>query len=661
MRRILPIFCLASLSLVSPGRGQAPVSPFRPGALTPEQALKIRHISDLSFSPDGSRLACVVAELPKGQTPESHIWMLDTARGGFRQFTFSAKSESSPRWSPDGKTLAFLSSRGEHMQIYGMAVDGGEAWALTAAKAGAGQFRWSPDGKQIAFLAKEAPTEAEEKAEKDKDDAKVADRERDLARLWLIDVPQLDETKKAVPGRQVTKGAWQIERFEWLSGNLLLAEASGRPRDETWNAALYTVSLPDGSFALFSQPPQPFGGLTISPGRFTVSFTGPRKGGPTPHDLYFLPAAGGPPRNVTAAVDRGVRAVKWQDDSTAFGAIADGFRARLLRVPASGAPVTVDLPGLAGAFDVARDGTLAYLRGGFDEIDELFLKRPDRQPVQISHLQEENWKGIRLAGAEVFRFPSFDGAPVEAALMKPPQPGKPEAKLPLILFVHGGPAGSFSASYSSWAQVLASRGYQVLMVNPRGSAGYGEEFLKANKADWGGGDFKDLMAAVDAVLARGETDPQRLGIGGWSYGGYMAEWAITQTNRFKAAVSGAGMFDLAAEFGTEDGPAGDEWYFGTPWEHPEAFARSSPYMYIRNAKTPTLILQGENDTVDPAGQSTALYRALKRYGVETELVIYPREPHGPREEKHQLDVLTRMAGWFDRHLSAPAESAEAPR
>jgi dipeptidyl aminopeptidase/acylaminoacyl peptidase len=155
---------------------------------------------------------------------------------------------------------------------------------------------------------------------------------------------------------------------------------------------------------------------------------------------------------------------------------------------------------------------------------------------------------------------------------------------------------------------------------------------------------------VDAVIARGQTDTDRLGIGGWSYGGYMAEWAITQTNRFKAAVSGAGMFDLAAEFGTEVGPEGDEWYFGTPWEHPELFIHSSPYTYIKNARTPTLILQGENDPIDPVGQSTALNRALKRYGVETELVVYPREPHGPREEKHQLDVLTRMTGWFDRYL-----------
>jgi len=655
MRRIVLTSLLASLSL-APGWSQAPAPASQSGTLSPEQALKLRRIADLNFSADGSRLACVVSEPPKGQTPESHIWMLDVASREFRQFTFSAKSESSPRWSPDGATLAFLSSRGEHMQVYLISMKGGEAWALTSNKAGVGQFRWSPDGKQIAFLAKEPPSEAEEKKEKDKDDAKVADLASDLPQLWLIDLPEPGAPRVAAYERQVTKGAWRVQQFEWLSDSTLLAEATNRLKDETWNSALYTVAVASGAFTLFSQPPQPFGGITISPGRSTISFAGPRNAGPSPHDLYFLSAAGGAARNATASIDRSVRGVKWLSDTAAFAAISDGFHRRLLQVAVNGTITPVDLPGFAGVFDVARDGSLAYLKGDFDQLDELFLKPHDGPATQVSHLQEANWKGVRLAGAEIFRFQSFDGMPVEAALMKPQAPGSPGARPALVLLVHGGPAGNYSAGTETWAQLLVSRGYQVLMVNPRGSSGYGEDFLKANKADWGGGDFKDLMAAVDTVIARGEVDPQRLGIGGWSYGGYMAEWAITQTNRFKAAVSGAGMFDLAAEFGTENGPAGDEWYFGTPWEHPEAFAHSSPYMYIRNAHTPTLILQGENDPIDPVGQSTALYRALKRYGVETELVIYPREPHGPREEKHQLDLLTRMIAWFDKYLSAPTAS-----
>lgn len=528
------------------------------------------------------------------------------------------------------------------MQIYLIRADGGEASALTTGKNAVSAFRWSPDGTQIAFLAPEPKSEAEEKKEKEKDDAKIADREPDLPRLWVVDVA----TKKT---KQVTRGEWRIRNFEWVSGDRLLAAATNQPKAETWTDALFNVSIADGKFSPFSSPNQPFGGLAVSPNRTNIAYVGTHNAGPEPHDLFLLNAGGGAARDMTASIDRAVLGVKWQNDSTAVVSVADGFRFRLYRVGEIGVSSPLELPCSNGDFALARDGTVAFVELAFDRLSELFLQPPSGPVKQVSHVQE-GWNGINLANAEVFRFKSFDGKEIEAALMKPAQSSSGR-KFPLILYVHGGPAGSFSAEYSSWPQLLVTHGYEVLMVNPRGSASYGEEFLKANRADWGGGDFKDLMAGVDAVLARGETDSNRLGIGGWSYGGYMAEWAITQTNRFKAAVSGAGMFDLAAEFDSEQGPAGDEWYFGTPWEHPERFAKCSPMTYIRNAKTPTLILQGENDKTDPEDQSTALYRALKRYGVETELVTYPREPHGPKEEKHQIDILVRMLGWFDRYLN----------
>jgi len=197
---------------------------------------------------------------------------------------------------------------------------------------------------------------------------------------------------------------------------------------------------------------------------------------------------------------------------------------------------------------------------------------------------------------------------------------------------------------------LASRGYVVFYPNIRGSTGYGHKFIASVRADWGGGDYKDVMAGVDYLVTHGIADPNRLGIGGWSYGGYMSSWVITQTNRFKAAVTGAGLADLAAEFGTENGSSYDEWFYGTPYEKPEGFARSSPITYIKNAHTPTLILQGDADVTDPIGQSQQLYRGLKRYGVETDFVIYPREGHGFREEKHLIDRLNRIISWYDAHL-----------
>jgi dipeptidyl aminopeptidase/acylaminoacyl peptidase len=176
-----------------------------------------------------------------------------------------------------------------------------------------------------------------------------------------------------------------------------------------------------------------------------------------------------------------------------------------------------------------------------------------------------------------------------------------------------------------------------------------------NRADWGGGDFKDVMAGVDDTTAKGIADPDRLGIGGWSYGGYMSEWAVTQTTRFKAAVSGAGMADLISEFGTEKDPAYDEWFWGAPYEKPEGFLNGSPFLYVKNAKTPTLILQGEADPIDPIGQSQELYRGLKRYGVEAEFVLYPREPHGFQEAKHRVDVEKRMLAWFEKYVKGSSE------
>ncbi len=188
----------------------------------------------------------------------------------------------------------------------------------------------------------------------------------------------------------------------------------------------------------------------------------------------------------------------------------------------------------------------------------------------------------------------------------------------------------------------------------RGSTGYGHHFVEMNRADWGGGDFKDVMAGADWLVARGIADPNRLGIGGWSYGGYMAAWAVTQTTRFKAAVSGAPVIDMASEFGTENGSAYDEWFYGTPYEKLDGFIKSSPMTFVKNVKTPTLLLQGEDDTTDPIGQSQQFYRGLKRYGVESDLVLYPREPHGLREEHHLVDRLTRILAWYDRYLKPAA-------
>jgi dipeptidyl aminopeptidase/acylaminoacyl peptidase len=297
---------------------------------------------------------------------------------------------------------------------------------------------------------------------------------------------------------------------------------------------------------------------------------------------------------------------------------------------------------------VSKSGAMAFVSESFSQPEELWLWDGKNTPRRLSDLNEAAAK-LPLASPEFIHYQSFDGRQIEGALLKPrTYDGK--SKLATVLLIHGGPTGNWTDHFDPWGQLLVSAGYAVFYPNVRGSTGYGYDFMVLNRADWGGGDFKDVMAAADDLVARGIADPDRLGIAGWSYGGYMAEWAITQTNRFKAAVSGAGMADLAAEFGTEEHPSYDEWFYGLPYEKPEGFVRSSPITHIKNAKTPTLILQGEADTIDPLGQSQQLYRALKRYNVPVELVQYPREGHGLREEKHLADRLRRILEWFEKYM-----------
>jgi dipeptidyl aminopeptidase/acylaminoacyl peptidase len=364
----------------------------------------------------------------------------------------------------------------------------------------------------------------------------------------------------------------------------------------------------------------------------------------------LLPVAAHAARNLTgASLDRPVEDYHWHADGSVVLLAANGFSNLLVSYSADGTRHNLEpSPAAAGSLALAPNGEIAFVSQSATQPQEVWLWDQKSVARQVSHLND-SWKQYTLSEPEFFKYKSFDGTEIEAALLKPTGADS-KSKPPLIALIHGGPTGRWQNSIETWGQLLATHGYAVFYPNIRGSVGYGQKFVEANRGDWGGGDFKDVMGGVQDLVKRGIADPNRLGIGGWSYGGYMAEWAITQTNVFKAAVSGAGMADLISEFGTEDHPAGDEWFYGVPWEKPEGFLNSSPFVHLKNARTPTLVLQGDADTIDPLGQSQELYRGLKRYGVEAEFVVYPREPHGFREEKHLLDRLNRILAWYDKYL-----------
>ncbi|HXN93356.1 MAG TPA: S9 family peptidase [Candidatus Acidoferrales bacterium] len=656
MNRSLSAGALLVLStLATPILGQDPPKASAPKLLTPEDSLNLRTISDVQFSPDGNRLAFVVTEPSKGERRARHIWLYEKQSGSLRQFTYSAKSDFWPRWSPDGKQLAFLSDRDEQQQIYAMHANSGEASALTKGKRGVQNFAWSPDGKQIAFLAPDAKTEAEEKKEKDKDDARVADKDDKHARLWLLTI----DTGEA---KALTEPKWKISQAVWHpSGSGLMLSATDHPESDQNTERIFFFRLWDAvngnrkavnSMTQVLAPRGPFANIRVAADGLRMAFVGCREDGPTPHDLMLAHHGDKAAQNLTgASIDRPVFDYRWSRDGGLLAVVGDGFHTKFIAFTAEGALKDVAaIPANPNAFGVFDSGEVAFAGQTATTPQELWLWDQKSAPKQISHLNE-SWKQYTLSAPEFYKYKSFDGLEIEAALLKPPgYDGK--SKLPLIAVIHGGPTGAWQDSIETWGQLLAARGYAIFYPNIRGSSGYGEKFIEMNRGDWGGGDYRDVMAGVDDLIARGIADPEKLAIGGWSYGGYMSEWAITQTTRFKAAVSGAGLSNLISEYGTEEGPAYDEWFYGAPYEPDKVagFLNSSPFVHLKNVKTPTLILQGDADPVDPPGQSQELYRGLKRYGVETELVVYPREPHGFHEERHLLDRLNRILAWYDKHL-----------
>jgi dipeptidyl aminopeptidase/acylaminoacyl peptidase len=620
--------------------------------LTPEASLNIHFLSDLQLAPDGSRLAFVVSEAPKGERRAQHLWMYDKKTGGARQFTYSSKSETYPRWSPDGRRLAFLSNRGgDEQQIYIMNAAGGEAQARTKGKSSISKFAWSADGKTIAYIAPDAKSEEEGKKEKDKDDGRVADKDEKHPRLWLL--PAESGEAKAI-----TPANWEIKELDWMpDGENIVVICTDRPESDQETDRIFSVHVADGAMKLMSAPRGPFGSIRVSPDGKTIAYVGSREDGPAPHDLMLLPVGKAAARNLTGlSLDRQIFDYKWLRDGSLLAVTADGFHTELTGLNANGAikPIPPSATLNPSSLAASDDGEIFFVSQTATQPQELFAWDQEAGPQQITHISD-GWKHYSFVAPEYYKYKSFDGLEIDAALLKPAgYDGK--KKLPLIALIHGGPTGAWEDTVEPWGQLLAAQGYAVLYPNIRGSIGYGQKFIEMNRGDWGGGDFKDVMAGVDDLVARGIADPNKLGIGGWSYGGYMAEWAITQTTRFKAAVSGAGLSNLISEYGTEEGPSYDEWFYGLPYE-PEkvaGFLNSSPFVHLKNARTPILILQGEADTVDPVGQSLELYRGLKRYGVETELVLYPREPHGFHEEKHLVDRLKRILAWYDKYLKGDA-------
>ena len=411
---------------------------------------------------------------------------------------------------------------------------------MTEGKNAVRSFEFSPDGSHIAFIAPEPNSEEGEKKEKEKDDARVVDKDDRRPQLWVVDMETADV-------RQLTKETWRISELAWMpSGDRLAVSATDHPQQELETYRIYTVQISDGIMKEAANPPGPFGNLKVSPDGKWMAYVGSRVDGPTPHDLFLQPISEGEPTNMTAdSIDRPVLSYAWQKDGTLLVLAQTGFTNTFFAVDENGG--ATEQPGFdvhPASYAVGSD-VLAFIGETTTQPQEIWISSGSDRAEAVTRLMEKRAQ-IAAIAPEIVRYSSFDGTEVEGALLKPP--GYREGtRAPLVVLVHGGPAGQWMDRFDTVGQLLAANGFAVFSPNIRGSTGYGHQFLVMNRRDWGGGDFKDVMAGVDHLIEQGIADPNRLGIGGWSYGGYMAAWAVTQTDRFHASVSGAPMTDLASE------------------------------------------------------------------------------------------------------------------
>jgi dipeptidyl aminopeptidase/acylaminoacyl peptidase len=630
--------------------------------LTAEQATAMRQLSGVQASPDGKWVAYVVTVPDLKQSMlDADVWLVAAAGGDPLRLTNSPKRDDQPQWSPDGRWIAFVSEREEKPQIWLISPAGGEAQRLTEAKSGVAAFAWAPDSKTIAFVSPRDLTEAEEKRQKEKDDALVVDREFRATRLWTIDV----STKKAT---EVVKDEVQVSDPQWSPDGRQIAYVTiPTPRaDDFRYSDIRVLDLPSGASRPLIENPGPDISPRWSPdGRWIAFRTKPAKNaGILQSRLAIVAAAGGAPREVVRDFIYESGPPAWSPDgATLYFWSAVRTRSQLFSVPAAGGVPRAlgETAGALGLFDagapsLSRDGALvAYGWSDLQTPDNVFVAATSGpwSPRRLTDLHPE-LGDVAMGTSETVRWKSSDGKEIEGIVVYPVgyERGR---RYPTVVQVHGGPSGywneAFPANWYNSAQIYAGGGWVTFLPNPRGSGAYGDPFLMANYRDWGGGDYRDIQSGIDELIRRGIADSTRLAQTGWSYGGYLTAWTLTQTNRFKAVMVGAGLTNMYSMYSTNDLQTLLEEYFGAePWDDEAAYRRASAMVFIKRARTPTLILHGQMDTRVPIGQAQELYLGLKKNDVPVELVFFPREPHGLQEPRHMLDKVKREYAFFSKHV-----------
>ncbi len=637
--------------------------------LTADLIVSLAAPTDPHLAPDGSRVAYVAASYgQEGDHSESNIWIAPTDGTAMaRQWTYGNCEENHPRWSPDGALLAFLSDRAVRgtLALYTIPAAGGEPTLVYARRKSIAGFAWSPDGSRIVLIASDDPTDDDERRTRERDDAEVYGEHWRYHRLYLLDVATRAATPLRTGDRHVTDMAWSPDglRIAFLARATPELD-SGRRQIGIWTIAAAGDAEPhhicDTANArdLVWTTSEAVGDL--------LAWVGPFEAIPQcSNTVWSVPADGGDPAIFGPDVDAGIcvtglQGVTGQPRLTV--SVATGLTTELVNLNTpSGLPVlfAAHPTGDLGAFAVAMPPhaaapVLALVRSSGDVPPELWVGAPDHLHRVSDH--HAALRDVRFGTQEPFFWHAPDGLALDGILIRPPD-APHDRPLPTVVLVHGGPYGRSSNGWNlrplNWAQWLATHGYAILMPNYRGGVGHGNAFAAAARGHVGDGDWTDVQSMVDAAIARGIADADKLGIGGWSQGGFMTAWAVTQTGRFKAGVMGAGVSDWGMLTMTSDLPTFEAVLGGDrPWDGagPSNAARISPISYAKNAHTPLLILHGKNDARVPVSQATGFALALRENETPVDVVTYPREPHGVRERNHQRDILRRVRAWYDRWL-----------
>jgi dipeptidyl aminopeptidase/acylaminoacyl peptidase len=662
---------LAAIALAQP----------KPRLLDKDTFMEMESVGNPNISPDGKQIVFTRTWVDKGKDQyRSNLWIVETDGSRVRELTTGDRGDSAPVWSPDGKRIAFLSDRDGTAQLFVMYVDTKEVAQLTHLEQAPGNIKWSPDSKQIAFTAFVADNDSVL-------NIKLPERPRGaqwaapaiiIDRLsWRSDgrgplpkghshVFTIDAVLGGTP-RQITSGKYNHNGFDWAADGKTIYVSGLRKAEAEYlrnDSEIYAVDLTTLEVKPLTDRKGPDGSPEVSPDGKWIAYVGYDDKSYTNHvaSLYLMASDGSGKKLLAGNLASSPNNIGWWPTSNGlyFTVEAKGVTDINWVSFANPNVRTTTTNTILSGFSVATGGQIAAVSSSHKEPGAIVTFKPDdvTKMTKLVDVNNDVLSGVKLGDAEELWYTSKDNLKVQGWLIKPAnyEAGK---KYPMVLWIHGGPWSMYSVAWNWAFQNFAANGYAVLYTNPRGSTGYGQDFVNGIQYSYPGKDYDDLMAGVDAALAKGFIDDRNLFVCGGSGGGVLTAWIVGHTDRFAAAVSMRPVINWHSFVGTTDGASWYNQFQKYPWEDPMEYAVRSPLHYVANVKTPTMVLTGEADLRTPMAQSEEYYRALKMLKKETLLVRIPDEFHGFRRPSHQLAQQLYLMAWFEKYMRKPLSDKAA--